>query len=52
MKDMLSFMGLELSGHHHSGLDDCKNIAKIVKQLLKEGCHFYETATTEGMIEK
>lgn len=24
---------LTLDGRHHSGIDDCKNIAKIVKEL-------------------
>ena len=41
-------MGIELSGHHHSGLDDARNIAKIAIQLRREGATFAITANTEG----
>lgn len=27
---MLSTLGIPLKGHHHSGIDDCRNIASIV----------------------
>jgi len=37
MKGMLSRMGLSLDGRHHCGLDDARNIAKIVVELLKLG---------------
>ena len=30
MTDMLELCGLELEGRHHSGIDDCKNLARIV----------------------
>ena len=33
MKTMLRDLHLELEGRHHSGLDDSKNIAKILKTL-------------------
>ena len=33
MKTMLEDLGLELDGRHHSGIDDSKNIAKILKTL-------------------
>jgi hypothetical protein len=45
-------MGIELTGHHHSGLDDAKNISKIVLQLLREGATFSATANTEGKISE
>lgn len=36
MVDMLNKLGLTLDGRHHSGIDDSKNIAKILKELLKQ----------------
>eukprot|EP00392_Amoebophrya_sp_AT5.2_P013643 g13772.t1 len=32
---MLEALGLRLDGRHHSGLDDARNIAKIVRHLLE-----------------
>ena len=40
MDGMLKSYNLTLDGHHHSGIDDSKNIAKIALQLLKEGAAF------------
>ncbi|RUP52122.1 exonuclease [Jimgerdemannia flammicorona] len=37
MTDMLSQKKLELEGRHHSGIDDCKNIARIVKTMRDNG---------------
>lgn len=37
MKGMLQTLGLSLDGRHHCGLDDARNIAKIVVALLKRG---------------
>lgn len=41
MPGMLTHLGLALEGRHHSGLDDCKNIARITKELCRLGR--YET---------
>ena len=35
MKTMLEDLQLELEGRHHSGIDDSKNIAKILRELAK-----------------
>ncbi len=35
MPGMLTALGLELDGRHHSGIDDSKNIAKILVELAK-----------------
>ncbi|KAG5477971.1 hypothetical protein LSCM4_05367 [Leishmania orientalis] len=35
--DMLRMLGLQLQGHHHSGIDDCRNIAAALCALLKRG---------------
>merc|ERR1712048_202629 len=37
MPAMLEALKLELRGHHHSGLDDCRNIARILQVLLQKG---------------
>jgi len=37
MKQMLDALGLHLEGHHHSGLDDSRNIARILAELLRRG---------------
>eukprot|EP00903_Cladosiphon_okamuranus_P014767 g13683.t2 len=37
MPDMLSSLGLTLEGRHHSGLDDSRNIARIVRELCRRG---------------
>jgi len=34
MEGMLRALGLRLEGHHHSGIDDCRNIARIFQTLL------------------
>jgi len=43
MGDMLKSLGLNLEGHHHSGIDDCKNIVRIVQLMLEDGCIFVPT---------
>jgi inhibitor of KinA sporulation pathway (predicted exonuclease) len=40
MPKMLSDLNLTLDGRHHSGIDDAKNIAKIVVKLLQEEANF------------
>lgn len=37
MVQMLNSLGLELVGRHHSGIDDCRNIANIVVKMLQNG---------------
>jgi len=37
MTQMLDFLNLPLEGKHHSGIDDCRNIARIVKRMLRDG---------------
>ena len=34
MAGMLKTLKIKLEGRHHSGIDDCKNIAKIVLNLM------------------
>ncbi|CCW66053.1 unnamed protein product [Phytomonas sp. Hart1] len=36
--EMLTAVGLSLQGRHHSGIDDCRNIAAVLCELLKRGC--------------
>ena len=37
MAGMLAYFELELDGHHHSGIDDCRNTVKICKKLCELG---------------
>lgn len=37
MAGMLKAMGLRLDGRHHRGIDDCRNIAQIVRRLRMSG---------------
>lgn len=37
MAAMLKKSGLKLEGRHHSGIDDCENIARIVKKMREDG---------------
>lgn len=37
MAGMLKKLKLELEGRHHSGIDDCKNILRIVQNLRERG---------------
>ena len=43
MAHMLELMGLELEGRHHSGIDDAKNLARIVINLLESGFEFTQS---------
>jgi inhibitor of KinA sporulation pathway (predicted exonuclease) len=38
MEGMLKYFKLPLTGHHHSGIDDSRNIVKICKALLESNC--------------
>ncbi|CAF2167586.1 unnamed protein product [Rotaria magnacalcarata] len=53
IRNMLEQLGLRLEGHLHSGLDDAINIARIVIELIKDGCllapnEFYHSSTTNS----
>ena len=37
MANILEAMELELIGRHHSGIDDTRNIARIIIELIKRG---------------
>lgn len=37
MVGMLEELGLPLTGRHHSGIDDCRNLAAIVLRMLQDG---------------
>ena len=45
MPNMLDHFCLELKGHHHSGIDDSRNIQQICSSLLKEGCDITNTTS-------
>jgi ERI1 exoribonuclease 3 len=37
MAGMLSYLSMELEGRHHSGIDDCRNILRIVMRMKEDG---------------
>ncbi|MCL2604680.1 MAG: exonuclease domain-containing protein [Defluviitaleaceae bacterium] len=43
MKKALEILGIPLTGTHHRGLDDAKNIAKIFTAVFAEWRHFIKT---------
>lgn len=43
MMPMLEHLGIQHEGRHHSGIDDCKNIAKILKALAEKRFRFQPT---------
>ena len=42
MMGMLQELNIKHTGRHHSGIDDCKNIAEILKALAERGYTFEE----------
>merc|ERR1712232_371451 len=51
MAEMLRALKLELVGHHHSGIDDCRNIARILQVLIqKGGLSHVETLVKSGHV--
>lgn len=44
MLGMLKALNLELEGRHHSGIDDCRNIARIARALVARG----QTLSVDG----
>jgi len=35
---MLEYMGLQFEGNQHCGLDDSRNVARILLRLVDDGC--------------
>jgi inhibitor of KinA sporulation pathway (predicted exonuclease) len=40
MEGMLNFLKLKLEGRHHSGIDDARNISKIILKLIDDGHNY------------
>ena len=38
IEKMLELLGMKFIGQPHSGIDDAKNICRIVCQMIKDGC--------------
>ncbi|KAH8606228.1 putative Exonuclease RNA 2' phosphotransferase Tpt1 KptA family [Trypanosoma vivax] len=45
--DMLAVYNLELRGRHHSGIDDCRNIATVLNRLVCSRCLIEPTASVQ-----
>ena len=35
---MLEYLGMQFEGREHCGLDDTRNIARVVVQMIRDGC--------------
>lgn len=46
MLKMLKSLNLPIEGRHHSGIDDAKNIARIVVSLLEKDFRFNKNMLT------
>jgi len=49
MAGMLEKLNLTLDGRHHSGIDDTKNIAKILRELLKKEANIQPTTVLHAV---
>ena len=38
LEDMVNNLGMTFEGRPHSGMDDARNIARILQQMVKDGC--------------
>lgn len=47
MESMLSALKMDLDGRHHSGIDDCRNIAKILIEVLKKDAVLLPSSTRQ-----
>jgi inhibitor of KinA sporulation pathway (predicted exonuclease) len=52
MAGMLKALGITLEGRHHSGIDDARNIAKIVLTLLENNIMFTSDKVTQNTKKK
>ncbi|KAK3612359.1 hypothetical protein CHS0354_011080 [Potamilus streckersoni] len=46
MQEMLTKLSIPHQGRHHSGIDDCKNIANILTAMIRRGYVFKITGST------
>lgn len=37
LKAMVEYFGLKMEGRHHSGIDDCRNLARVVHAMFVDG---------------
>lgn len=51
MIELLQLFNLPLIGREHSGIDDCRNIASVVCELLKHHCHPLPTAFRDTSLD-
>lgn len=52
IEKMLAYCGLEFIGQQHCGLDDARNIARILIGLAKDGCHIKVNANLKNCLTK
>ena len=40
LQDMVKNLGMQFEGRPHSGMDDARNIARILQKMAQDGCEF------------
>jgi RNA:NAD 2'-phosphotransferase (TPT1/KptA family) len=48
MPDLLQHYRLALEGRHHSGIDDCRNIANVLIAMMRQDGHFPDAPTAQA----
>ena len=38
LQNMVTNLGMEFEGRAHSGMDDARNIARILQKMIEDGC--------------
>ena len=49
---MLKYLGLTLEGTHHSGIDDCRNISKILIKMFQDGYKYEQLKINHVVLSK
>lgn len=52
IRAMLEVLGMQFQGQVHSGIDDARNIARIVIALMTRGCNFVHSSHAIDWVEK
>jgi len=50
MEGMLNHLRIRLEGTHHSGIDDCRNISKIVVKMVEDGLRYEDLTVLNVML--
>ncbi|KAH9597270.1 Exonuclease [Trypanosoma melophagium] len=49
LPDIMAVLGLQMTGKHHSGIDDCRNIVSALQRLICDDCCIAPTTDHSGL---